>query len=437
MNPPRSVLSLLVALLACGLASCEHRHRSERFSLKGGERIVFLGDSITQAGLYVSYLDAYLLTRFPDKRFTLLNHGRNGETVSGTREAGSGVSRPNAMRRFARDVMLWQPDVVVAGFGMNDGSYRPFDERRFVKFKDGVHSLIDRTRNEAHASLVLLTPPPFDPYRRLVTDDHAKEFGYRFPAIDYDETLKQYSRWLLTLDPRDVVVADAHTTMTDHLRRRREGDVSFFLSEDAVHPNATGHWLIAQSLLLAWKAPALVAEAKINAKTLKADSDEVRDIRLAGDDLVATWRTGLPMPVDPAWDQRSIELEQVSERLNRYRLTVTGLPAPRYTLRARLSDAEEESVAGIFTREQLAAGLDLTKLATFPTVVLSNRVLELVLEHRSREDRRWREQLDRPTGGDFASLVPEDDDPVLAKIRELCRPRDLCLRLSPLGAAPG
>ena len=34
-------------------------------ALKGGEKIIFFGDSITQSGGYINYFEAYLLTRFP------------------------------------------------------------------------------------------------------------------------------------------------------------------------------------------------------------------------------------------------------------------------------------------------------------------------------------------------------------------------------------
>lgn len=429
-------LVVAVALSACGLASCGHRlNPHDGFSLKGGERIVFLGDSITQSGLYISYLDAYLRTRFPDQRFILLNHGLNGESISGNREAGSTTSRPNALHRFTRDVTLWQPQVVVAAFGMNDGCYRPFDPPRFDRFKNGIHTLVDRTRNEAHASLMLLTPPPFDPYRRQVRNDRAPDYCYDFPAIDYDETLKSYSHWLLSFEPETIRVADVHAAMTDHLKRRREGEVSFFLSDDAVHPNATGHWLIAQTILLAWRAPALVAEARINARTLQADSSAVRQIRRDGADLQAVWRTGLPMPLDPAWDPRSVELESLSERLNRYRLAVTGLTAPHYLLRARLADPQshthEESVAGPFSREQLAAGIDLTRLSNFPTVALAQQVLGLILELRSAQDARWRDLRTRTRAEIANSLALETDDLMNQRIQRLCQPRDIELRLSP------
>ncbi|MEO6809227.1 MAG: GDSL-type esterase/lipase family protein, partial [Isosphaeraceae bacterium] len=313
------------------------------------------------------------------------------------------------------------PDVVVACFGMNDGTYRPFDEDLFARYQAGIRKLVTRTRDEARARLVLLTPPPFDPYRRKNSDPEAKEFGYRFPAVDYDQTLDRYSDWLLTLQSKEILVADVHKATNDHLKKRRDGQVSFYLAGDAIHPGPTGHWLMAQTLLLAWHAPADVAEATIDATAAKARSGDVRDVAWKDGDLVATWRTPLPMPIDPEWDARSIAQERVADRLNRYRLTVTGLPAPRYHLWARMVGDDAETDVAVLTREQLAEGIDLTSLATFPTVKASQDVLDRLKTHHQGVSARWRKHPAPPDPTD--AETPEE-------IRKLCQPGDVSLRLS-------
>src|SRR5438445_4326264 len=51
--------------------------------LQNVRRIVFLGDSITYAGQYVEAVEAYFVTRFPNRRLEFLNLGLPSETVSG------------------------------------------------------------------------------------------------------------------------------------------------------------------------------------------------------------------------------------------------------------------------------------------------------------------------------------------------------------------
>jgi lysophospholipase L1-like esterase len=145
--------------------------------------------------------------------------------------------------------------VIVACFGMNDGNYFPWDEERFKAFQRGIRELIAKTKAETKARLVLLTPPPYDAYRRLVLDPEAKTFGYKYPAIDYDDVLARYGAWLMTLHGANVLVADVHTRMNAYLRERRAENVSFHLAADGIHPKAEGHWVLARTLLAAWQAP--------------------------------------------------------------------------------------------------------------------------------------------------------------------------------------
>src|SRR5438132_4669375 len=114
----RTFLAFTLLLLPTTLARAD-----EPFPLKDGQRVVFLGDSNTYAGKYIAYLDAYLCTRFPDKRFELINLGLPSETVTGLSEPDHPYPRPNIHDRVERALTLAKPDVVVICYGMNDGIY--------------------------------------------------------------------------------------------------------------------------------------------------------------------------------------------------------------------------------------------------------------------------------------------------------------------------
>ena len=43
------------------------------FFVKDGDRVVFLGDSITEQRLYTTYIEAYVLTRYPKWKLTFRN----------------------------------------------------------------------------------------------------------------------------------------------------------------------------------------------------------------------------------------------------------------------------------------------------------------------------------------------------------------------------
>ena len=82
----------------------------------------------------------------------------------------------------------------------------------------------------------------------------------------------------------------------------------------------------------AWNAPADVDAAVIDARAVKATAGDVSDLTAADGGLSFTWRTRLPMPMDPAWNDRLAETEKIGDRLNRYRLTVREAPQEKYLL---------------------------------------------------------------------------------------------------------
>ena len=106
-----------------------------------GKRVVFLGDSITQSGGYVTFTTYYLEKLHPKKDFDILGLGLASETLSGLSEdghAGGKFPRPCLFERLGRLLEKAKPDVVFACYGMNDGIYQPLDKDRFAAFKKGV-----------------------------------------------------------------------------------------------------------------------------------------------------------------------------------------------------------------------------------------------------------------------------------------------------------
>ncbi|MSR42636.1 MAG: G-D-S-L family lipolytic protein [Pedosphaera sp.] len=206
--------------------------------LAGVKRVVVLGDSITHAGQYVEFVEAWFRLRFPENKIEFVNIGLPSETVSGLSEdghAGGKFPRPDLHERLERVLAKSKPDLVVACYGMNCGIYLPFAEERLAKYRDGMERL--RKACTAHGAKVLhVTPPTFD------------EVKGGKPG--YGNTLDRYSEWLLGQRKAGWDVVDMHAPMNRHLAEQRAKDPKFFLAGDGVHCNETGHWLIAKSILL-------------------------------------------------------------------------------------------------------------------------------------------------------------------------------------------
>jgi len=216
------------------------------------KRVIFLGDSITYAGQYVEFIEAYVRTRDPNSTVELINLGLPSETVSGLSEdghAGGKFPRPDLHERLDRVLAKARPDLVVACYGMNCGIYLPFDEARFAKYREGLQRLREKCA-AAGAKVIHVTPPTFD----------EKQGGH--PG--YANTLDRYSDWLLGQRKAGWDVVDLHGPMNRHLVGQRAKDPGFYLAKDGVHCGEVGHWIIAKQILthLGAKDIASAADAK-------------------------------------------------------------------------------------------------------------------------------------------------------------------------------
>lgn len=204
------------------------------------KRILFIGNSITYAGEYVTNVEAYLVAHYPSSHVEFINVGLPSETVSGLSEpdhADGKFPRPDLHERLARVLKQTKPDWVFACYGMNDGIYMPLDDDRFRKFKEGIHWLHDELDHAGVKKIIHLTPSVFDERK----GNHA----------GYAHVLDVYSDWLLT--QREVAqwhVVDIHGAMKTYLENQIEKDSTFALAADGVHPGKTGHWIMSKEILL-------------------------------------------------------------------------------------------------------------------------------------------------------------------------------------------
>jgi lysophospholipase L1-like esterase len=241
---------LIFAILAFAMPTLANANEP---LIQPSQRIVFVGDSITYAGGYIEQIDAYLATKFPDRRYELINLGVPSETACGLSEPYHPFPRPDVNERLGRLLAKMKPDVVIVCYGMNDGIYHPFAEKRFAKYKAGIDKVVTDCAR-AGAKVILVTPPPFDPKAnpsKLVERD-SKEFGYRGIYRDYDkEVISIYAKWIMQQAQRKDVAAtvDVHTPVNAYLAAQREKNPAFKMSGDGVHVNGDGHRAIASALL--------------------------------------------------------------------------------------------------------------------------------------------------------------------------------------------
>ena len=253
MKPLTRLILLLVLLNTVPLTPVL-KGSEDGFPLNA-KRILFLGDSITHAGEFVSMIEMQLRLRGTDPMPELINAGLPSENCTGLSEPDHPFPRPNVHERLDRALSEVKPDVVVACYGMNDGIYYPFSEERFQKYQAGIGHLVEKVKASG-ARLILLTPPPFDatPLKAAGKLLPAGSDKYAWFAVyeNYDQVIQKYSQWLMEQSDRVDMVVDLYTPIAAFWNEKRKFDPTFTVAPDGVHCNSQGHRTIAEVVLKAW-----------------------------------------------------------------------------------------------------------------------------------------------------------------------------------------
>ena len=196
------------------LSRYQDENRSVGIPEKGKQRVVFMGDSITEewSNLYADYFDTE----------GYINRGIGGQTT------------PQMLIRFKPDVIDLEPDIVVILAGTNDiaGNTGPSNVKMIT---DNIFSMAELAR--AHQIKVVLSSilPVFE-------YEWAKEIKDVPATIDsVNDELKKY------VNDHGLIYLDYFSSMVDE-RKGLNKDYTY----DGVHPNQDGYILmssLAQNVL--------------------------------------------------------------------------------------------------------------------------------------------------------------------------------------------
>lgn len=366
-------LALAVCFLAAfsvagaALQAEEYTSPVEKLELQDGDCVVFLGDSITHQCLYTQYVEDYFYTRFPKMRIKFHNAGVGGAKAL------------DALARFKRDVADYKPKYVTVLLGMNDGTYRPYDDATFQTYRNGMTELIAEIKN-AGAIPVLMTPTMYDSRAArmaVAADKEGKKKADPERFEFYNSTLAYYGAWL-----REVALengcgfVDMYSPLNNLTLEARENDPKFTMIKDAVHPDEPGQFVMAFSLLHDLEVPQIVSEIRI---AKKADGDYQAESKGGGVTALASAGPGLEfnfaaesLPwVVPAAAQPAAQMLYAGHRLGRESLAIDGLTPGKYDL------AIDKEVVGTYTAAELAQGIELENNSKTPQYQQAARIAEL------------------------------------------------------------
>ncbi len=369
-SSPFSLRCVLIALALPAVFNVSNLQADPEkgFFLKNGDRVVFYGDSITDQRLYTSFIETYVLTRFPKMDVTFVHSGWGGDTVAGGKTSGS------IDTRLERDVFVYKPTVMTVMLGMNDGRYRPFDQQLFDTYRTGMASIVEKARKRfPDIRITLLRPTPYDDFTRGL--DGKVAGGYNPVLIRFGDAVQKIA------EDNNQTVIDLNAPMVALLEKAKSLDapVSEKIIPDHIHPLKAGQLAMAFELLRAWNAPALVTDVGIdvaNRKFTAAANTKATDLAIA--DGKISWTQlddALPMPVDRENPETALVLRCIDfdGLLDQQTLRVTGIDCPAYRL---LIDGQ---AMGEFTSAQLSEGINLAKLPT-PMIAQAEKVHDLTLK---------------------------------------------------------
>lgn len=329
------VVTCLALLVLAGSPAQGH---AEDFFFKDGDRVVMMGDSITEQHLYSNYVEMWTVTRFPAWKITFRNVG-----IGGDRSVGGNS-------RFKRDVLPHQATAMTVDFGMNDGGYRPFDEPGFKAYLGGLQGIADQAK-KAGVRVAWVTPQPLDTGEPGPT-----------ALTGYNQTLEKYSAGVQTIaDKNGGLFVDQFHPYLAALDKARGAASKYerITAGDAVHPGPPGQTLMAAAILKGLHFPALVSSVEIDlaspaaAKTVHC---KVTDLTHEGD-RVRFQRQDDALPFFPEEARAIRKWAPLLNEMNVYTLKVAGLKPGAYEIRLGGKAVAKHSA------EELAKGVNLADAA--------------------------------------------------------------------------
>ncbi|HCD33400.1 MAG TPA: hypothetical protein DER01_13405 [Phycisphaerales bacterium] len=350
---------------------------------EAGEKVCFVGDSITHSDHYLRLLRYFYQVRFPEKPITIENCGISGDSL------------PSVLSRFDTDIAAKAPSYVVVMMGMNDVNrhlYAKDDETTLINraraikaFQKNLSVLCDRLEAIAVKHVVLMSPSIYDEYS---TNANAK------PVI---KGLNEYGLSAITEVVKTMATSRGlgyvpiyEKTLEVTLQRQAHDPSASLINWDRIHPGPTGAYVMAATILTSQQQSPIAARTLINyedaslSQSLHTNMTDLK--RMTDQSLEGTWILNrLPMLMDGFMKTEQTDCLQ---KLNQMRMQIVNLPE-----NSQWELLLQGKVVGTYNAEDLGKGVDLAGIKNPPWDQSSRAILKLSYQYSQMTIKQLRDPL--------------------------------------------
>ena len=344
--------SFCLAIVAAFFTAHSTPHNSRSFAQEAtrtssaitpGARVAIIGDSITEQKLYSKFMEAYLLacTGVPDVH--VFQFGWSGEQAGGF------------AARMENDMTVFGPTVATLCYGMNDGSYQPYNDEIGKRYETNMRKILEKMESLGVKSVVGGSPGAVDSN----FFQPGKTMGDKPSHIAYNDNLSR----LRDIDrnlakEKNLFFADVHSAMFDAMTKAqaslgKEYDVC---GKDGFHPGNNGQLLMAYAFLKGLGVDGKIGEVSVDLKGTNSSTTGHKIVSSSAGRIElesARWPFCFDGDSKSSSSTRSVlPFTSFNSDLNQFVLKVKGMDAA--SANVKWGNAEKK-----FTREQLAAGVNL------------------------------------------------------------------------------
>lgn len=378
-------------LISASADAQSYKSPIEKIELQDGDTLVFFGDSITHQCLYTQYLENYFYTRYPDRKIQFYNSGVSGDRCK------------DALMRFKEEVTQHQPKYVTVLLGMNDGAYRPFDQKKFDLYEKGMIEIVEKIQ-ELGAKPILMTPTMYDARAARMKNNGEENPTFRY----YNSVIAYYGTLLREMSyRRGLGFVDMYSPLNNITISQRKKDPEFTIIKDSVHPDAPGQVVMATAILDGMHSNRIVSSIHVRldkgiTPEITALNGDSRDAKKIADGFAFSFLSKALPWVLPDEAALGFKLTHAGHRYSRETFRVTGLSPGEYEL---LIDGKG---VGTYPQADLARGIELQSNPKTPQYQQSQKVATINKERNEKaykkiRDLWWTKKLIRVTAENVAS----------------------------------